>query len=400
MRTNLHLKFIFFFIFLISKNIFAQNLIKNPSFELFSTCPNVNNLNGRITDWNGFSPGDASAFSTCGAVSDRVPDNSYGNQSPHTGNTYACIMVKNWEFDPNKRMYIQGTLSRTLLKDTIYCISYYVSLCDRALGAIQNIDLYLSDTLLDWNNGIAYTLLNISPQIKSKQIINDSLNWEKISGLYKAHGGESFVVIGNFLPNATCNYVSFSPGNPIRIDYYVDDVSVIPTSFQSPNLGADTILCRNNLPLTLSVPTGYDNYLWNTGSISNSIVVIDSGLYKVKCTALDCGEFSDSIHVSFYSDPILNLPEDTILCKGLSINISAQSGFVSYHWNTSDTSRTINVSDSGTYFVQAASNCRIQTDSINIAVDSLPDFIPNIGNDTTLCLKGVSTPIILSSKPH
>lgn len=391
---------VFFFHFFVRSGyyVYAQNLVKNPSFENYIQCPNGASLfNGYAQSWFCFTPGDASLFNSCASIPNSVPQNIYGFQTAMTGNGYACIMVKSFDYDPNKRMYIEGTFNIPLKQDSVYCISYFVSLCDNALGAIQNLDAYISDTLLDWNNGIPYVLTGINPQVKSSQIINDSISWKKVNGLYCAHGGENYITIGNFLPDAQSTIQSFQPGNPIRIDYYIDDVSVTPTNLIAPNLGNDTIICQNTLPYNLTAPVGYDSYLWSNGNTSNNLTVNDSGTYWVKCIMAGCGEISDTMHIGFKNTPVLKLGNDTILCVGNTLNVTAQAGFNSYLWNTNSATQNITVNDSGLYIVQATDACGIQTDSINVGIDSLPNIAIDIGIDTTLCNNDVNVPLTLST---
>jgi gliding motility-associated-like protein len=51
------------------------------------------------------------------------------------------------------------------------------------------------------------------------------------------------------------------------------------------NLGADTLLCQGQT-LPLSAPAGYDNYVWSTGSNSETITVDAAGTYSVSASIL------------------------------------------------------------------------------------------------------------------
>ena len=80
----------------------------------------------------------------------------------------------------------------------------------------------------------------------------------------------------------------------------------------------------------------------------------------------------------------VNIGNDTAFCSGeQSFTLDAGSGFVSYLWSDSSTAQTLNVSASGTYWVQAtdSTNCTA-TDSINITV--FPSPVANAGNDTSV----------------
>jgi gliding motility-associated-like protein len=176
--------------------------------------------------------------------------------------------------------------------------------------------------------------------------------------------------------------------------YYIDDVSVTPFTIAPPKLGNDTIIC-NNTPFNIAAPIGYDEYLWSNGNTNNTLNVLDSGTYWVKCIANGCGEITDTIHIGYFNTPSLNLGNDTTICKGNSVQLSAQQGFSSYLWNTGDTTTAIAVSNPGYYRVSVTSFCGTQNDSILVKVDSLPSFSFAIGNDTNICNEGRNIPLTL-----
>ncbi|HLG35901.1 MAG TPA: gliding motility-associated C-terminal domain-containing protein [Bacteroidia bacterium] len=82
------------------------------------------------------------------------------------------------------------------------------------------------------------------------------------------------------------------------------------------------------------------------------------------------------------NSPLANLGNDTILCQGQTITLNGGSA-ASYLWSNGSTASSINVSVSGTYWVQASNGPCSATDSITIFINQYP--IPNLGNDTTLC---------------
>ena len=203
-----YLLFIISFIIKAGNNkLYAQNLVKNPSFENYLHCPIGNHFDTSLVDW-GFSSQNAgvSYYNSCapsslyGVVG--VPQNMCGYQLAHTGNGYAEVLVYYYNYNnPSQRSYLTGSFLSILKKDSLYCVSYYVSNCDSCSnGAIKNVDAHISDTLLNWSNGWGYNLKDINPQIKSKQLLTDRIGWTMVSGIYKAHGGEQYITIGNFYP--------------------------------------------------------------------------------------------------------------------------------------------------------------------------------------------------------
>ncbi|MBV6485173.1 MAG: hypothetical protein KFKLKKLM_01726 [Flavobacteriales bacterium] len=408
MKLILHKSIIFClasFTFFSSNNSFTQNLVKNPSFEDYYSCPILGYADGFLINWDNLTPNTARYFHACSTSQHSVPQNRGGFQYARTGNAYAEIQVYYYDYSytaiglEDSRSYIENTLASPLQKDGFYCISYYLSLQDSGdygtsgpNGAIQNIDAYISDTLVSWNNGVGRRISGINPQIKSKQLLEDTENWMLVSDLYKAKGGEQYIIIGNFLHSNNTTKVYYKPDMQLR--YYIDDVSVTPFNIAPPNLGNDTIIC-NNTPFTLTAPIGYDEYLWSNGTSNNTLAVADSGTYWVKCIANGCGEITDTIHIGYYTIPILKLNNDTTLCLGNSINIEAQQGFNTYNWNTGETTQNITVTDSGLYILEVTSFCGTQTDSVYIGLDFLPTYSIFIGNDTTICHEGKNVPLTL-----
>ncbi len=384
------------FLFVLTITGSTQNLVKNPDFEQYITCPyTIGRFSLFVKDWYGFLAGDASYFNSCGVGPKySVPQNNFGYQPAHSGEGYVCICVFSWDLDPDRRMYIEGFFSAPLLKDTIYCINYYVSLVDVSGGAIQNVDALISDTLMDWNQGQPYYLINIIPQIRSSQLITDSVGWTRISDLYIAHGGEKYITIGNFRSNATTNIIKYKEYD--RVDYYVDDVSVAQAGMglRSPYLGNDTVICRSALPLHLAAPPGYDTYEWSNGANTSETDATTDGKFWVRCIVNGCGSLYSQKIISF-DTPLLELGRDTVICKGESILLSAQAGFSNYLWNTGDTTQTISATVAGNYSLQTLDRCGPQSDNINVQVDTIPNGIIELGKDTTLCDQGVDKPVVL-----
>ena len=401
MKSILTFNFFIFFLITFSTKVFTQNLVKNPSFEEYTKCPiPPGNFNDFAKDWYGFSTGQSLYYNSCTSLDYNVPNGGKGFQYANTGVAYANVLVLYPDFDIDRRSYLEGFLTQDLVKNKLYCVNYFINLSDRSSGAIKNIDLYLSDTLLDYNNGVNVCLKGIEPQIKSKQIISDSVGWTQISDIFKANGGEKFITIGNFVKREKTTAISFNPifsTLELFSYYYIEDVSVTALNLDFPYLGKDTSLCKKDLPFVLSAPLGYDKYEWNTGDTLSYITVKDSGTYSVNCILTGCGEISDTIRVSYPKSTILNLGSDIQLCEGATFDIKAQSGFTSYLWNTGETTSTISVKDSGNYYVIASEDCTIQIDTINISFEEILDLKVDLGKDTTICKNGVNSTITLKS---
>jgi len=158
-----------------------------------------------------------------------VPNNWFGHQEPKTGEAYVGI-------HNGYGSAIQCKLKEPLMKDSLYHVGFHVSLGEKSNCAIYDIGAYISAA------GIASKprgknknkhLYRFKPQVKNNKnnYITDTENWTKISGVYKAKGGEEYILIGTFKPfdkiekaklNEPCDYEC------TRCLYYIDDVFVIP----------------------------------------------------------------------------------------------------------------------------------------------------------------------------
>ena len=162
-----------------------------------------------------------------------------------------------------------------------------------------------------------------------------------------------------------------------------DSINVVALPSPYTDLGNDTVLCIGQ-QLKLKVKEGYKEYLWNTGTRTNSINVTTTGKYKVQIkNDINC-IYTDSINVSYPPSPYTDLGKDTTLCLGNGFTLTAKEGYKEYVWNTGSTNRSIIVTTSGKYKVAIKNdiNC-VYGDSINIT--ALPAPYTDLGKDTSLC---------------
>ena len=99
----------------------------------------------------------------------------------------------------------------------------------------------------------------------------------------------------------------------------------------------------------------------------------ESGEYSVQLLAY-YPEKTDTIsrQISIHPAPVFELGNDTTTCPKL--NIGVNDNFVSYLWNTGESSSTINVETEGQYTlsVENMHEC-ISSDTINVSLYDLPD---------------------------
>ncbi len=152
-------------------------------------------------------------------------------------------------------------------------------------------------------------------------------------------------------------------------------------------LGKDKLLCSNSI-LSLSPGGGYYSYDWSTGDTTSSIGIITPGTYYVTYkTGSGCVN-TDSINIGS-STISVSVGNDTAICNGGPATFDAGVGYVTYLWNTGDTTRKITVTTPGFYYatVTNSDGCAA-TDTVELIKKQPANF--TLGADQNVCI-GFST---------
>jgi hypothetical protein len=213
------------------------NLVPNFSFEINAGCPTGNGQFYLVADWVNPTNGSPEYYNSCFPSTNGygVPNNIAGEQSAHSGNAYAGIVM--WEGP--YREYLQTQLLDSLCQGEIYCVQFYVSLPGKAEYATITPQVLFSDLPV-----ISSTpwFLPLSPQIfDTVTILNDTTNWMLVSGEYVANGGETYITIGNFYDDAHTPIDSISNSTVLAAYYYLDDVFIYKKA--NANAGLNTTIC-------------------------------------------------------------------------------------------------------------------------------------------------------------
>ncbi len=144
------------------------------------------------------------------------------------------------------------------------------------------------------------------------------------------------------------------------------------------NLGLDESLCGDNgQTLTLNAGNPGCTYLWDDGSTGQTRTINQSGTYSVTATTQYGCSHADTVTKMLLPSPEYDLGNDTTICNGLSLTITASDGN-SYYWNTGATVPSIEVSTTGMYAVIVTNSLGCTTtDTINVTVAG---EIPSIGS--------------------
>jgi len=213
---------VIFLLFIIAFHAKAQtNLVPNPSFDIYDTCPfTMGQINYAIPWFQPLTIGSTTDYyDTCSNYA-----NIFSIQQPHSGSGMAGIILYDgggW------REYIEVKLYNSLIPNRNYCVEFYVNLLNSSFAAIDAIGLCFSvDSLLNDAHTSDSMRIQRFPQIENipGNIISDTVNWVKISGNFIADSNYQFLTIGNFLPNSQVNFITMSGG--VSSYYFIDDVLV------------------------------------------------------------------------------------------------------------------------------------------------------------------------------
>jgi gliding motility-associated-like protein len=364
-------------------NLWAQNLVVNPSFETISGCPVGPGEFFRATSWNDVNTGadscsspDLIAGCAPGFGGVNSPSMLIGYQPSRTGNNHAGIIlyegVALFGCTPltsnNYREYIEGELTAPLVAGQTYCVTFYINLANDAKWGVNSIGVYFSNGLYQYDFCANNAPAPVTPQLQyAGPPILDTLNWVRLQWNYTATGGETHFVIGNFRNDASTTRADNACGSFHPYAYYfVDDVSVVPgtCSVTCPTLtvsaNVSNVSCgsTNNGAVDITVADGTPPYayVWSNGATSQDLVSLTAGAYTV--TVTDDNGCTGTFSATVTSSPGLSIsPNPTnISCFGANdgvaaVNVSGAPGPYTYTWSNGATTDILSGLSAGVFDV-------------------------------------------------
>jgi len=302
---------------LICSNLKSQvNLVPNYSFEQSSFCPS-RYYAPPPNPWYIASIYGAVYSNACDTVDNwrGVPFNyikgKISFQYARTGNAY----IGNDYL--GSRGYIQVKLKDSLKVGHCYYAEHYVNLPNIMGYACNDIGMLFTDTAFysDTLTGSAMPYL-AKPQVLnySNPIITDTLKWVKVSGIYKAKGGEQYLTLGNFNNNSKTKAIQINVAGYGGTFYYIDDVSVYDLdSFRLlADAGRDTTIVKGDSVFIGSYTNGITDIKWYDAG-GNVIDTLQPGFW-VKPTSNTfyiieqnvCGQYSrDTVNIMVAPMPVV-----------------------------------------------------------------------------------------------
>jgi len=261
-------------------------------------------------------------------------------------------------------------------------------------------------------------IVTINPNPVADAGINDTICngfSTGIGGSPTASGGTaSYTYLWDNAASLNDNTIANPTANPVVTTTYTvtitdsngctdtDDVIVTINPNPVADAGINDTICNGfstgigGSP-TASGGTASYTYLWdNAASLNDNTIAnptanpVVTTIYTVTITDSNGCTDTDSVVVSIYPTPVADAGNDTSVCSGSSIVLTA-SGGTSYSWNTGDATASITVSPAvdTTYIVTVTDdgNGCTDVDSVVVTINSLPvsdfSYTEVCLNDTT-----------------
>ena len=258
----------------------AQNLVPNPSFEDTVHCPQYTDEVQDASGWMNFgnSPDyyNGCASGTTTFVS--IPNAGAGFQYAHSGVAMAGLITwsnrSNGLSQFNYRENIGTQLSNTMIIGQKYFFSFYTNYSGYLDGwrEVASDKIGLRFSTIPYDSANRPPLTNFA-HLYSSAILNDTVNWIKLSASFIADSAYQYVAVGNFFDDFNTDTSSY--GNPLfgseSAYYYVDDICVSTDSLYNETWTGSN---EQNINNTISVFPNPANELLNIIS-QNSIKEIE-----------------------------------------------------------------------------------------------------------------------------
>lgn len=381
---------------LLSTTASSQNLVPNPSFEDFITCPNSSSQMFYAVPWVQPSghQGTSDYFNEC-CVSPiplqnppvGVPANLLGNQEARTGAAYGGFFSIDGPTDGDYREYIQAPLTEPLEVGVRYCVRFYISLSDQSTNSTDGIGAYFSNQPV---SGPGSLPLTFPAQVMVDSIITNYTGWHEVYGEFVADQAYAYITIGNFKVQGTTAIGGGAPFDPNTIPptipmpgayYFIDDVEVyteatcpVPCNIEFTNASTVADCNTNNgvAAVTVSGGSGNYTYLWGSGETTATLPGVGYGLYEVTVGDGPGCSRSVDVFVGQNSSLAVTFNPGFMQCASspdgeVDIDVAGGTAPYTFLWSTGDTTEDLDSVPGGAYIVVVtdADGCML-TDSTEL----------------------------------
>jgi len=293
----------FFTAFILANFCNGQNLVPNPSFENFISCPIGPGEMQKLSDWFNTNNASPDYFNACSnPLTVGIPQNIAGYQLPLNGQAY--IGVGSYSSDIMQYREIVGVeLQLPLVVGEKYFISGYFSRADSFIWsdcATDNLGLQFTSVRYDVTNHVPIDNRSI---LKFDSVLSNSITWTRLTGSFIADSAYKYLMVGNFYDDQ--HTVSLCGNGSSHFAYYYFDAVCVTT---------DSSLNENwigiNPPQSRQFEiTTYPNPACKTFSIKgiDKNLAVPYQLYSIENQLLELGTVSgntNTINCERYSDGV------------------------------------------------------------------------------------------------
>lgn len=300
-------------VFIAESKTFGQNLVPNPGFE------DKKGKKYTLKPWSKINTADFYVNSEKLKVKEvniYYKDRNYLLRKPHSGVAYIGLRV--W---PKYHEFLQVNLPQTLEAGRHYYFEMYITPSNHCNSFLKSMGASFYDKKPPYNTKVG--IRDFPPQIENFRAdgLRDTSEWYRISGVFKASGGESVLTIGNF---ATSNREKFKQKKfsfaKKEAYYYIDDVALYPLDsmgnilYQTP---------QNQQDINTNTSDTSSNQALNENSDSTNITLFTFEDFK-KDNAIEVYfeenssklENEDYSKLSFIVEFLLENSKKTVTIKG------------------------------------------------------------------------------------
>lgn len=192
----------------LTQNLFAQNLIPNPSFETAGWAQ----ANSGSADWL------------------TGPTNVFGAENARTGTRY---MGESMGRSPaggatDFREYIKNSFTTPLIPGNTYECSIWVSLSEN-YGTYACNSIGFVTTIANPFYAFSNAPIPLTPVYATPSVITNKTGWTQVFGTFVATSADAWVIIGNFNTQAATTWQYVGPASSFYYGYYfMDDACLGP----------------------------------------------------------------------------------------------------------------------------------------------------------------------------
>lgn len=231
---------------------YAQNLVPNFGFDIHNTCPTTEDQAQYATGWFKISEVSTTPdyYSACAPTSGYGVPKSNGQyqQDSRACGAYMGLLTKYLpQSFPNYREQVSIQLTQPLVIGQ----KYYLSFLTVMAGQYDGTNYYdnPSNNMGMRFSTISYSSSNPAPienfaHLHSAAIINDTINWTRVSGSFIADSVYQYVMLGNFFDDASTDTISLNCAACLNYySYYLFDNVCVSMDSAYCNGGIDTAPC-------------------------------------------------------------------------------------------------------------------------------------------------------------